>query len=214
MFLKKNTSYFFILILILILTLIYLEFNTEFILINNIPKIVNIHKGILFIGTHNYEHKDIFITFQQFKKIDQKFYMLFANKNWNYLLEPFRPKNIEFIYVKEKTVECISSKLLIGENVIMFLYSESNSTGPFYIIKNTKCPLVIIKIKKQENLKKQVNNYNIKKINNHYNSSFNQIYINNFMCKFNLQIKKVKYNLNKFTNCKNFITQLKYNLYK
>jgi hypothetical protein len=214
MLLKKKTTFLFIFILILILTLIYLEFNTEFILINNIPKIINAHKGILFIGTHNYEHKDIFITFQQFKKFNEKFYMLFANKNWNYLLEPFRPKNIEFIYVKEKTVELISSKLLIGENVIMFLYSESNSTGPFYIIKNTKCPLVIIKIKKQENLKKQVNNDNIKKINNHYNSSFNKIYINNFMCKFNLEIKKVKYNLTKFTNCKNFITQLKYNLYK
>ena len=25
--------------------------------------------------------------------------MLFADKTWNYLLEPLRPKNIEFLYV-------------------------------------------------------------------------------------------------------------------
>ena len=210
MFLKKNTSYFFILILILILTLIYLEFNTEFILINNIPKIVNVHKGILFIGTHNYEHKDIFITFQQFKKFDQKFYMLFANKRWNYLLEPFRPNNIEFIYVKEKTVEYLSSKLLLGQNIIMFLYSESDSTGPFYIIKNTKCPLVLLKIKKNKNSKINKNTL----IKNHYNSSFKEIYMNNFMANFSLEIKKMKYNISKFTNCKNFIKELKFNLYK
>ena len=176
-------------------------------MISKIPKIIYNQSGILFIGTHDYEHKDIFITFKQFEKINKKFYMLFANKKWNHWLEPFRPKNIEFIYVKEKTVECISSKLLLGENVIMFLYYESDSTGPFYIIKNTKCPLVLLKIKKK------INQNEKKLISNHYNSSFKEIYMNNFMCKFNVEIKKYIYNLSKFTNCKNFIKELKKKLY-
>uniref|UniRef100_A0A6C0LGB6 Uncharacterized protein n=1 Tax=viral metagenome TaxID=1070528 RepID=A0A6C0LGB6_9ZZZZ len=215
--LKKNFISIFIFILVTLLTLVFLEFNTSYQLISKIPKIIHNQTGILFIGTHNYEHKDIFITFKQFEKINKKFYMLFANKKWNHWLEPFRPKNIEFIYVKEKTVECISSKLLLGENVIMFLYYESDSTGPFYIIKNTKCPLVLLKIKKENkqikenktNLTTEDNNL----ITNHYNSSFKEIYINNFMSNFNVKIKKFRYNLSKFTNSKNFINELKQNLY-
>ena len=117
--------------------------------------------------------------------------------------------NIEFIYVKQKTVECISSKLLLGENVIMFLYQESESTGPFYIIKNTKCPLVLLKIKKEDKQIKENNNL----INNHYNSSFRDIYINNFLSKYTLEFKKIKYNLSKLINSKNFIEELKENLY-
>jgi hypothetical protein len=201
-------------ILLTLLTLVFLEFNTSYELISKIPKIIYNQTGILFIGTHNYEHKDIFITFKQFEKINKKFYMLFANKKWNHWLEPFRPKNIEFIYVKEKTVECISSKLLLGENVIMFLYYESESTGPFYIIKNTKCPLVLLKIRKEikQKQKEYVQNKN-NLICNHYNSNFKEIYIKNFMSKFNIEIKKIRYNLSKFTNSKNFIKELKQNLY-
>ena len=215
MLLKNNKIvYISIFILMILLTLVFLEFNTSYELISKIPKIIYNQTGILFIGTHNYEHKDIFITFKQFEKINKKFYMLFANKKWNHWLEPFRPKNIEFIYVKEKTVECISSKLLLGENVIMFLYSESDSTGPFYIIKNTKCPLVLLKIKKeikQSQKEDSINENNL--ISNHYNSSFKEIYLNNFMSKFNVEIKKIRYNLSRFTNCKNFIKELKQNLY-
>jgi len=221
MLLKNHKMlYISIFILMILLTLVFLEFNTSYELISKIPKIIYNQTGILFIGTHNYEHKDIFITFKQFEKINKKFYMLFANKKWNHWLEPFRPKNIEFIYVKEKTVEFISSKLLLGENVIMFLYYESESTGPFYIIKNTKCPLVLLKIKKEDKQIKE-NNTTLTKltkennnlISNHYNSSFKEIYINNFMSKFNVEIKKIRYNLSRFTNCKKFIKELKQNLY-
>ena len=201
---KEKYLYIFVFILIILFTIVLLEFNTTYILIGNIPKIVKNDKGTLFIGTHNYEHKDIFITFKQFEKIDNKFYMLFANKEWNHWLEPLRPKNVEFIYVKEKTVEFISSKLLFGKNVIMFLYNESISTGPFYIIKNTKCPVIIFKIKKD---------MNNKTIINHYNSSFKDIYISNFMAKFSLEFKKIKYNLSQFTYNKTFIKELKRCLY-
>jgi len=74
----------FFIVMIILLTLIYLEFYTKYTIINKIPKIINNDKGILFIGTHNYEHKDIFITFQEFEKMNNKFYMLFADKKWNH----------------------------------------------------------------------------------------------------------------------------------
>ena len=192
---------------VIILTLILIEFNTDYKLVNKFPlQLQTKNLGKLFIVTHDYEHKDIFITFKQFSKINEKFYMLFADKTWNYLLEPLRPKNIEFLYVKEKTVEKISSKLLLGNNVIMFLYKESDSTGPFYILKNTKSPLSFIKIKRID--KKQNN-----EVKNHYNSSFSDIYINNFMSKFSLEYKNIKYKLSKLTNCTTFMKQLKNNLY-
>ena len=104
--------------------------------------------------------------------------MLFANKIWNHLLEPLRPKNIEFIYVTNNTVEKITSKILLGNSVIMFLYNESTSTGPYYILQNTKCKTILLKIK--ENIMNIINpkNNNKDKYNkqtNEKNTCFNQI---------------------------------------
>lgn len=197
---------YFIIILVIFLTLVYIEFNVDYSIINNLSLNYLNNKnevGTLFIGTHNYEHKDVFLTMKQFEKYDSKFYMLFADKSWNYLLEPFRPNNIEFIYVKENTVQKISSKLLLNHNVIMFLYYETESTGPFYILQNTKSPLVLLKIK----------NTKSKKITNHYNSSFADIYLNNLLAKFTLEFKPIKYNISQMTPCKTFIKQLKSKLY-
>ena len=123
-------------IFIVVLTIIFIEFNTEYEVIEN--KLTNKLKlnilqnniGTLFIGTHNYEHKDILISMNYFSNFKSKFYMLFADKTWNYLLEPARPSNIEFLYIKEKTVDKLSSKLLLGQNIIMFLYKDSDSSGP------------------------------------------------------------------------------------
>lgn len=202
----NKKSFITISLLITIIFLIYLEFNTKYSLLNNFPIIHNKKsKGLLYIISHNFEHKDILITFKLFSKKNEKYYMLFANKNWNYLLEPLRPKNIEFIYIKEKTVDLISSKLLLGENVIMFLYEESTSTGPYYILKNTKSPLIIIKIK----------NSILNKINyNHFNYSLFEIYCNNFLSTFIVDIKKIKYkSLLLFNNKNVFIKQLKNIIY-
>jgi len=198
-------------IFIIVLIIILIEFNTEYEVVEN--KLTNTLKlntlqnniGTLFIGTHNYEHKDIFISFNYFSKLKSKFYMLFADKTWNYLLEPTRPSNIEFIYIKEKTVDKLSSKLLFGQNIIMFLYKESNSTGLYYILKNTRCPLIFFKIKRKEN-KKEL-------IMNHYNSSFSDIFISNFLKKFTLQLKTINYKLIKSQLPITFINQIKKILY-
>ena len=192
---------FIIIVLILIIFIILLEFHADYKLINNVP---NFKKGTLFICSHNYEHKDIFITFKQFSKINNKFLMLFADKSWNYLLESFRPKNIEFIYVQNNTVNKLSSKLLLNFNIIMFLYNQSDSSGPFYILQNTKCPLILVKIK----------DLSTKKITNHYNSNINNIFIDNLLNYYSMQFKKMKYNISKLTNKQTFLNQLKYNLYK
>lgn len=179
-------------VFITILSIILIEFNTDYNIIENkLSKTLKLNTlqnkiGTLFVGTHNFEHKDIFISFNYFSKLKSHFYMLFADKMWNHLLEPTRPNNIEFIYVKEKTVEKLSSKLLIGENIIMFLYKESNSSGLYYILKNTNCPLIFFKINREDSNKN---------IMNHYNSSFSDIFISNFLKKFTLKVKKIKYKL-------------------
>ena len=200
-------------VFIIVLIIILIEFNTDYEVIEN--KLSNTLKlntlqnkiGTLFIGTHNYEHKDIFISFKYFAKLKSKFYMLFADKTWNYLLEPTRPSNIEFIYVKEKTVDKLSSKLLLGQNIIMFLYKESDSTGPYYILKNTRCPLIFFKIKRKENnTKKEI-------IMNHYNSSFSDIFMNNFLKKFILQLKIINYKLITSQLPITFMNQIKNILY-
>lgn len=216
-------------IISLIVILILLEFNTDYKLINEmeemnvmgkmkeIYKISNANQGTLYIATHDYEHKDILITFKYFKNYkNDNFYMLFANKPWNYLLEPIRPSNIEFMYVKEKTVDKISAKLLLGHSVIMFLYKESDSTGPYYIIQNTKCPVTLLKIKKETD--KDTDNKTEKEtISNHYNSSFQDIYMNNFMAKFTLEIKPFNYDKNELKGPSGpsgpFINKLKHEMY-
>lgn len=185
-------------IILIIFTLIYLEFNTRYTIVNKMP---SFKKGTLFIGTHNYEHKDIFVTLKHFSNIKDKFYMLFANKYWNHLLEPFRPPNIEFMFVKSKTVDNISSRLLLENNVIMYLYNETPASGPFYIIKNTNCPLIFLKIKSDN------------KIINHYNTSYGGIYINNLMNKFTIEFKKIKFKINDSTDSNIFMKQLKHLLY-
>ena len=198
-------------IFIVVLIIILIEFNTDYEIIENRLSnklklnILQNNIGTLFIGTHNYEHKDILISFNYFSKLKSKFYMLFADKTWNYLLEPTRPSNIEFIYVKEKTVDKLSSKLLFGQNVIMFLYKESDSTGPYYILKNTRCPLIFFKIKRKEN-KEEL-------IMNHYNSSFSDIFISNFLKKFTLQLKKINYKQITSESYIIFINQIKKILY-
>ena len=156
-----------LILLILLLILVLIEFNTDYKVINNIPKFIKSNIGTLFIGTHNYEHKDIFITLKHLEKYNDKFFMLFANKSWNHLLEAFRPKNIEFLYVKENTVQKLTSKLLLGNNIIMFLYLESESSGPYYILQNTKSPLIILKINKLNENNSNSNNSknNTKEIN-------------------------------------------------
>ena len=201
-------TFFWLFILISFIVLIFFEFNTKYIIskyiiskyiplktnkenyINNLNStITNLNynstitnsiydKGKLFIVSHNFEHKDIFIAFKYFQNFNQKFYMLFANKIWNHLLEPLRPKNIEFIYVTNNTVEKITSKILLGNSVIMFLYNESISTGPYYILQNTKCKTILLKIKEDiTNERNKKSNYNDKyyEQTNKKNTCFNQI---------------------------------------
>ena len=210
----KNYKFtvFTVFIFLVVLTIILIEFNTDYYIIENkLSQKLKLntlqHKiGTLFVGTHDYEHKDILISFNYFSQLNTKFYMLFADKTWNYLLEPTRPDNIEFIYVKEKTVDKLSSKLLLGENIIMFLYKESDSTGPYYILKNTKSPLIFFKIKKEQNEKEL--------IMNHYNSSYSDIFMSNFLKKFTLQLKKINYKLITSQNPNIFMNYVKKTLYK
>ena len=181
--------------LIFIIILLYVEFNTKYVLKKNIT----IKKGSLIVCSHNYEHKDIFITLQEIKKNNQFYYILFADEIWNYIIEPFRPKNTEFIYVKNNTVNKLSNKLLLGYNVILFLYKHNNSKGIYNILKNTNTSLVLLKIKGD------------KVGYNHTNSSYLKILFYNKNINYSINYSKIKYLLDDSPS--KFMKKIKNNLY-
>jgi len=171
----------------LISMILTIELNTNYTVIKSYESL-KFKSGSLMICSHNYEHKDIFIVLKELSKINQNFIVLFANKIWNNLLEIARPKNVEFTYVKDNTVNKISSKLLLGHNVVMFLYKETTSSGPFYILKNTQAPLIILRIKgKTAGI-------------NHFNGNALDIYIANSSNSYNIEYIKFKYYINKSIN--------------
>lgn len=201
---------FLISLIIIITVLIIFEFNTKY----NIKSefvIENSNKGNLIVATHNYEHKDIFIILNYFSNKKDKYYILFADKIWNTLLEPFRTLNIEFIYVTSGTVDKIINRLAAGDNVIMFLYKESDSSGLYHIINyfNNELEVTLAKIEEQKNNKEDY------QISNHYNSSFYDIFVNNFNKTFDLKFEKYKYSkYNYFKSNKNtFMKDFKNQLY-
>ena len=181
--------------LIFIIILLYVEFNTKYVLKKNIT----IKKGSLIVCSHNYEHKDIFITLQEIKKSNNFFYILFADEIWNYIIEPFRPKNTEFIYVKNNTVNKLSNKLLLGYNVILFLYKHNDSKGIYNILKRTNTSLVLLKIKGD-------------KIGyNHSNSNYFEIMFYNKNINYSINYSKIKYLLDDSPS--KFMKKIKNNLY-
>ena len=181
--------------IILIIILLIFEFNTKYIINKN----VNIKKGSLIVCSHNYEHKDIFIVLQEIKKRKNFFIILFADKYWNYLIEPFKPDNTEFVYVKNNTVNKLSNKLLLGYNVVIFLYNNNNSKGIYHILKNTNAPLILLKIKGD------------KMGYNHNNSTHFQIMFYNKNINYTINYNKIKYLLN--YNSIQFMKKIKNHLY-
>ena len=194
-------------LLILIIILLYLEINTSYELITKIP---SLKSGTLYVISHEYEHKDIFIIFNIFSKIKKHFYVLFADKPWNYLLEYIKPDNLTFLYVTSGTVNKLSSKLILGHNVLLFLYNQNESHGIYHIYNNTKCNIRLIKINKNND--KFIKN-NDKFIKNHYNSSYFEIYISNLFSNYNVEFKKIsKKILNSIVEPKLFMKNIKYKL--
>ena len=181
--------------IILIIILLIVEFKTQY----TIKKSIQIKKGNFIVCSHEYEHKDIFITLQEIKKSNNFFYILFADEYWNYLIEPFRPNNTEFIYVKNKTVDKLSNKLFLGYNVVLFLYKHNNSKGIYHILKKTNSNLILLKIKGDKN------GYN------HLNSNYLKIMLYNKNINYNITYSRIKYNLN--DNSYKFMRKIKNNLY-
>lgn len=203
---KKLISNFIILIIVIIIILVIYEFNTKYInnSLINFSDLLSNNNGNLIVSTHDYEHKDIFIMLNELSKLYyNKFYVLFADKIWNILLEPLRPKNVEFIYVKNNTVNKLSSKIILGHNVVMFLYKESESSGIYHILKNTNCNLILTKINK--------NNKNNNITKNHTNSSKLEIFLDNFNSSYNFHTLQYKYDNS--INSKLFMNNLKNVLY-
>ncbi len=129
--------------------------------------------------------------------------MLFADKPWNKLLEYIKPIKFKFIYVKKNTVNILSEKLNNYNNVIMYLYKDSDSSGLYYILKNTNCNLITIKIK-------CINKNNI---SNHYNGNYFDIYMDNLNNTYSIKYDKIDYKLEDYKNSKEFMNYIKSHLY-
>jgi len=182
---KNKLLIFFISFLVIITILILFEFNTKYTIESKLTFKKSNNNGNLIVATHNYEHKDIFVMLNYFsKRSEEKYYVLFADKIWNIILEPLRALNLEFMYVTNGTVNKIINRLMAGDNVIMFLYNESDSNGIYHIMDyfDFNINVYLAKIN-QEN----INNGNT---SNHYNSSFYDIFVNNFNKKFNLNFEE------------------------
>lgn len=181
-------------IFILICLYVLFELHTKYIIVKPL-KSLSLKKGNLMICTHSYEHKDIFIMLQELKKKQSHFHMLFANKIWNYLLEPLRPSNVEFLYVENGTVNKIRSKLSLGNNIVIFLYLlKEPPTGIYHIIKNMNITINLVKI------------IGDTKPSNHLNSSTSTIILKNMFSKFKIEYKPIKYNIG--NNAKYFMNNL------
>ena len=85
-------------IIIFVCIYIFIELKTKYSIIKPLKSLSS--KGNLIICTHSYEHKDVFIMLQELQKSSKKYVMLFADKIWNHLLEPLRPNNVEFLFIK------------------------------------------------------------------------------------------------------------------
>lgn len=205
-------------IICIIILVIYLEFNTKYTYNfiqnnNNYESFFNISnnnqiQNKLYIVTHDYEHKDIFIVLKELSKKKENFYILFADKIWNRAIELVRPNNIEFIYTKNSgngTVSKLSNKLLLGYNIVIFLYKETNSSGLYWIIKETNCLVTLIKIKGIQN-DKIIQGYN------HFDNNPFEIFINNLFNNYLIEYSDFNYN-NYLENKDFFMKNLINNLY-
>jgi len=218
--------YIFLLIIILVIFFLFYEIisSTNYRIINNLKNLNNFQNsnnsnnyGNLIVSTHNYEHKDIFLIMNYFsKRSEENNYILFADKIWNILLEPIRSNNIEFIYVTNGTVNKIINRLMNGDNVIMFLYKESDSTGLYHILNyfDFNINVYLAKINEESNNNLKSNNINkISKISNHYNSSFFDIFINNFNKHLNLNFEEFKIDIYKIEEKEIFMQKFIEKLY-
>jgi len=136
--------------LIFIIILILLEFFPIYKVING-PLSSHLQKnGKLILCTHNFEHKDVFIILREISYLTDRIYVVFADKIWNKLLEYFKSINSNFIFTEGGTTEKIIQKILQGYTIIMFLYNLDNPrTGLYYILRDTKCKLLLCRIKSE-----------------------------------------------------------------
>ena len=132
-------------IAIIIHLILHTEYNVNYFVSTTISET----KASLYVCTHSYEHKDIFVMLHELNKSSKKFIMLFADKVWNRILEPLKGKNITFVYTtpNSNTVERLCTYLKQNINVVLFLYEQNPSKGVYHILNKTKVPLVLVNIR-------------------------------------------------------------------
>ena len=160
-----------IILTIIIIVLILIEI---FPIYKKIKKVETFEKksGRLFLSTHNYEHKDIFIMFREIYSLNENTYVVFADKIWNRILEFLNP-TIRFIYTNGNTTKKIIEKISLGYTVVMFLYNlPEPRTGLYHILNKTNCELILIQIKAKHEKTLHLDNSIPKIIFDNFNKHF------------------------------------------
>lgn len=120
-------------------------------------------KGTLYIVSHTYDAFDAFAMTTLFHNIKDKIYNVIATSRhlYNYMLKIFSRKfNVDIVLTAEGegqgAVSKSIKKIKSGQNIVLFLGEDrrvhKKSSGAYHIAKNSKCNVVLVKIKCQQNI--------------------------------------------------------------
>ena len=143
--------------------------NTKYKTISNI-NIKNINKNALYVSQHKsgYTMFEQMILCEEIIKSGKKFNIV-SNSNNPMISEFFKklPKGTPYTLIdidknikNNKTKELIT-KLKNKENVLIFLFEKDKSKGIYYILKETKKPLILINIEDKEDKLDKIFNKNM-----------------------------------------------------
>lgn len=138
-------------------------FDTEYEIKNKDVNINNFNNS-LFVYNHNdledyQKYKDAMIMTHQIHKSDKSFSLITEYPSLKYF--PI-VKGYDFIFKGENACDKMINSLKKGNNGIIFLIDKHNNEGIYYILKETKVPLILIKKKWNKHKKIEIEYKEIK----------------------------------------------------
>lgn len=191
-----------IIILILYIILSYIWYKKPEIFLNcsysvkSKLKMEDIQGPVLFIATHNDTYIDLITVCGESKKAKNKINILSAKLSMtnpeSFLqgLPLFSSYKRLMVYdnkknnVVEKSIKLLKNK----ENLLIFLHENNKKSGIYYILKETKVPIVFIRINREN---QSINKKNKGDFYNTFGSKINLEY--EYYDEYNINIEKEKF---------------------
>ena len=170
--------FYFVLIQIKLLSLMKISYTNK----NNIL----LNEPSLLVCSHDYEQNDVFILINEFIKNKQNVTLVVADiighKILMYYIKFIGVFNIDFLFIKDGTVNKMIDMLKKDNSIITFLRRDDNSHGVYYTILEEEVPIILCQIK-SDYLKE-----------GEYNSIIEK-YTFNFNKEYQIEYKKYLYSL-------------------